>query len=173
MKTKLLAIITAALTFATAPAQGASDYFLELDGIKGESADQDHKETIEVLSYSWGASNATASGGSAGKVSFSDISFTAAISKACPQLLAACATGRHFPKAKLVCRKQGGENMIIELEDLVISSHSVGSGTPRPDPAAESAPTETFSLNFTKIKVTYREADGTTTTGSAALPTTP
>lgn len=63
--------------------------------------------------------------------------------------------------------------MVIELEDLVISSHSVGSGPIRPDPAAESAPTETFSLNFTKIKVTFREADGTTTTGSAALPTTP
>ena len=176
MKTKLLALITAALTFATPPAQGASDYLLEIDGIKGESTDTDHKDWIIIESFNWGVSNTTTSGGGAGKVSFSDISFTAVISKACPQLLAACATGQHIPKAKLVMRKQGynsREYMVIELENLVISSHSVGSGTARPDPAAESAPSESFSLNFTKIKVTYREANGTTTTGSAALPTTP
>lgn len=108
MKTKLLAIITAALTFTTPPARGASDYFLELDGIKGESADTDHKDWIIIESFNWAASNTTASGGGAGKVSFSDISFTSAVSKACLQLLAACATGQHFPKAKLARRKQGG-----------------------------------------------------------------
>jgi len=34
----------------------AVDLFMNLDGIKGESADAKHKEEIDVLSWSWGAS---------------------------------------------------------------------------------------------------------------------
>ncbi|HVK07419.1 MAG TPA: type VI secretion system tube protein Hcp, partial [Gemmataceae bacterium] len=54
----------------------ASDYLLELDGVKGESKDDAHKETIEIASWSLGASNPTSVGSagmSAGKVSFSDL----------------------------------------------------------------------------------------------------
>lgn len=42
---------TAGLALAT-PAMAASDYLLELDGVKGESA-----ATIEISSWSWGVSN--------------------------------------------------------------------------------------------------------------------
>ena len=53
--------IRAGLAFAViigaAPAQaGSSDYFLKLEGVDGESKDKGHKEEIEILSYSWGAS---------------------------------------------------------------------------------------------------------------------
>ena len=37
----------------------ASNIFLQLDGIKGEAEDQNHKEWIELSSYSTGASNST------------------------------------------------------------------------------------------------------------------
>jgi len=33
----------------------ATDYLLELDGIKGESKDSKHPNTIEIESFSWGA----------------------------------------------------------------------------------------------------------------------
>ena len=33
----------------------ASDMFLKIDGIKGESNDDKYKDQIEVLSFSWGA----------------------------------------------------------------------------------------------------------------------
>ena len=33
----------------------ASDYLLEIDGIKGESSDKAFKEAIELESFSWGA----------------------------------------------------------------------------------------------------------------------
>ena len=36
----------------------AVDMFLKIDGIKGESQDKTHKEEIELLSFSWGVSNA-------------------------------------------------------------------------------------------------------------------
>jgi type VI secretion system secreted protein Hcp len=31
----------------------ASDYLLELEGIKGESSDKKYKDTIEIESFSW------------------------------------------------------------------------------------------------------------------------
>jgi type VI secretion system secreted protein Hcp len=73
---------------------------LEIDGIKGESTDAKHPNTIEIESYSWGASNdgsaAHGSGAGAGKVHFQDLHFTAQVSKASPELLLACASGRHI-----------------------------------------------------------------------------
>ena len=57
----------------------AIEYHLKFGSIKGESAATKHKEEIELLSWSWGASNPTTivgAGMSAGKVSMSDLSFT-------------------------------------------------------------------------------------------------
>ena len=38
------------------------DYFLKIDGIKGESGDSKHKDEIDVLSWSWGETQQGASG---------------------------------------------------------------------------------------------------------------
>ena len=46
----------ALIAVSTRP-MAASDYLLELDGIKGESRDDVHKGTIEIASWSLGASN--------------------------------------------------------------------------------------------------------------------
>src|SRR4051812_9614902 len=58
--------------------RGATDYLLEIDGIKGESQDAKHPGSIDVDSFSWGAVNSSSgahgSGGGAGKVRFHDIS---------------------------------------------------------------------------------------------------
>ena len=35
----------------------AVDYFLKLDGVTGESTDQQHTGEIELASWSWGATN--------------------------------------------------------------------------------------------------------------------
>src|SRR6476620_2245106 len=60
--------------------QMASDIFAKIGDIKGESLDDKHKDEIEVLSWSWGVSNAGemrgGSGGGEGKASFHDLSFT-------------------------------------------------------------------------------------------------
>ena len=49
----------------------ASDIFAKIGDIKGESRDAKHKDEIEVLSFSWGVTNAastgTGGGGGAGK----------------------------------------------------------------------------------------------------------
>jgi type VI secretion system secreted protein Hcp len=141
----------------------ASDFLLELAGIKGESNDSAHKETIEIESFSWGCSNAGAhslgGGGGAGKVSFQDIHFTTTVNKASPTLMMSCAQGKHIEKAVLFVRKQGEKQQdyyVITLKDLLVSGYQSA------DSSGGSLPTDQFSLNFSEIKFEYKpqKADG-------------
>ena len=69
---------------------GRCDFLLEIDGIKGETTDNKHEGTIEIESFSWGASNtgsmSAGGGGGAGKVNFQDLHFTTRVNKASPLL---------------------------------------------------------------------------------------
>src|SRR5262245_55973862 len=136
----------------------ACDQLLEIETIKGESTDSKHPSTIEVESFSWGASNdgsaPTGSGAGAGKVSFQDIHLTAQVSKASPELLLACASGRHIKKAQLFVRKQGEvqqDYYVVTFEDLIVSAYSSGG----PNGSAD-RPTCQFALNYGKIKFEYK-----------------
>src|SRR5580765_5539682 len=89
----------------------AADIFAKIGEIKGESLDDKHKDEIEVLSFSWGVSNAmnilSGGGGAAGKATFHDLSFVHNIDRASPLLMQACATGAHLPEATITQRKAG------------------------------------------------------------------
>jgi type VI secretion system secreted protein Hcp len=142
---------------APAPAE-ASDYLLEIDGIKGESSDQKHKDTIEISSFSWGVSqtgvHSSGGGGGAGKASFQDLHFTTPINKSSPLLFKRCATGEHIKKATLYVRKAGGNQqdyMTIKLEDVLVSSFQE-----TPSKNSDAVPTDQVSLNFAKISFDYQ-----------------
>ncbi len=134
---------------------GASDYLLTIDGVPGESQDVCHPGAIEIQGYSFDLTGprrtAFVGGGGTGKVSLSDISFTKRMDKSSPNLMQACATGKHFPSAKLFVRKQGTEQqdfLQITLTDVMVSSYSqTGS--------QGDIPTESVSLNFTKIEFSF------------------
>jgi len=134
----------------------AVDMFLLLDGIKGESADKNHKGEIDVLAWSWGLSNSGSfhhgEGGGSGKANFQDISVTKYVDKASADLLYSSASGKHIPKAKLTVRKAGEnplEYLTFELEHILVSSVSTGGS------GGEDRLTENVSLNFAKIKMEY------------------
>lgn len=142
----------------------ASDYLLELDGIKGESSDSKHKDTIEVSSFSWGVSNpgsfASGGGGGTGKATFTDLTLTTTSNKASPDIFKACATGKHIKKATLFVRKSGGEQgdyYIIKLEDILVSGFQTSGSE-----GSQALPTESFSLNYAKIEFNYspQKAEG-------------
>jgi|GEM_PF-784955 type VI secretion system secreted protein Hcp len=82
------------------------DYFLKMDGIKGESLKEGHKDEIDVLSFSWGVSQtgtmAHGGGGGEGKATFHDFNFTTKVSKASPTLFLDCASGLHIKQAVVV-----------------------------------------------------------------------
>jgi type VI secretion system secreted protein Hcp len=137
--------------------RAASDYFLEIDGIKGESSDQKHPGTVDIESFSWGATNKSSGaggGGGAGKVKFRDISIKKPVDAASPKLFLACATGQHLKKAVLYVRKAGGgggvEYLKITLTDVLVSSYNVSSQEPKGPGEVESV-----SFNFAKFEESY------------------
>ena len=132
----------------------AADIFAKIGDIKGESLDDKHKDEIEVLTWSWGVTNAGTTGGAgggAGKASFHDLSFTHKIDKASPVLMQACAAGVHLKEATITHRKAGkGQQdfLIFKMNDLVIT------GVTSDD--SEGGQLETVSLAFAKVDLEYR-----------------
>jgi type VI secretion system secreted protein Hcp len=134
----------------------ASDIFAKLGDIKGESLDDKHKDEIELLSWSWGVTNAkaqpTGSGGAKGKATFHDLSFTHKIDRASPLLLKGCATGQHLKEATITRRKAGKgqqEFLVIKMNDVVITSVAE-------DDDGGSGLVEAVTLAFAKVDLEYR-----------------
>jgi type VI secretion system secreted protein Hcp len=105
--------------------------FVEIDGIPGESTDVAHEDEIDLLSFSWGADAAYASGGGgggAGRPQFHEVHFVAHTSSATPRLLDRLSKGMHIPDARLVLRRGGdkpADFFTIKLADVVVSSYQV------------------------------------------------
>lgn len=140
----------------------ATDMFLMLTGIKGESQDSKHKEEIEIRSFSFGVHQmgSASSGGGAGtgKASFDDLHVSKSADKATPILMQKSATGEHIKEAVLTVRKAGKDQQeyyVIKMTDLIVSSVA-NMGTDG------EVPSEQVSLNFSTIEFTYKEqkADG-------------
>jgi type VI secretion system secreted protein Hcp len=140
----------------------ASNYFLKIDGIPGESLDSKHKDEIEVLSWSWGETNDTpvnpGGGAGSGKVAMTDLQVSTLLSRASPQLLLACASGKHIKSAVLTGRKAGKgqqEYLSFSLSDVLVSGYQTGA-------SGDEVPVDSISLNFSRIEVSYKQskADG-------------
>jgi type VI secretion system secreted protein Hcp len=140
------------------------DYFLKIDGIDAESADDKHKGEIELESFSWGqaqtGTGAAGGGSGAGKVQRQDFNFVKRVDKASPNLLIGCATGQHYKSAVLTARKAGGgqqDYFKITMEDVLVSQYQVGGSA-----HGDIVPMDQVSLNFAKLEMSYKEqkADG-------------
>lgn len=96
MSTLRILAAVSSLVMAASPVFAASDYLLQLDGVKGDGKDSAAPQTIEVESFSWGVSNSaavsTGSGAGAGKVNVQDLSMTSA--RAPRDAASGMATGR-------------------------------------------------------------------------------
>lgn len=138
----------------------ASDFLLDIEGVKGESTDDVHKGKIEIDSFSWGCSNEATggrgTGSGAGKANFQDFHFTKECDSSSHDLIKSCASGKHFAKAVLTARKAGEaqkEFLIVTMEDVFVSSFSSGGA------GQGSIPLEQVSLNYTTIKYEYKPQD--------------
>jgi type VI secretion system secreted protein Hcp len=135
----------------------ATDIFAKLGDIKGESVDATHKDEIEVLSFSWGASKTGSigpgTGGIAGGVTFKDLSIVHTIDKASPALLQACATGTVLKDGTISVRrtavagKAQQDYLVVKMNDIIITSVTESSSADQPS--------ETVSLAFSKIDYEY------------------
>ncbi len=143
----------------------AIDMFMMVDGIEGESQDAAHANEIDVLAWSWGASQSgnthmSAGAGGGGKVSVQDLSFTKYIDSATHALLQKCFNGGPIAEAELVVRKAGGtamEYLKITMRDVIVGSVSMGGS------GGEDRLTENVTLNFSQVTLAYfpQKDDGT------------
>ena len=148
----------------------AIDMFLKFEKIKGESVDETHKDTIDVLAWSWGASQSgtthMGTGGGSGKVAVQDLSITKWIDRSSPLLLKHVCNGEHIDQATLIVRKAGGKSPLeyvkLTMFDCIVSSLSTGGS------GGEDRLTENLTLNFARFKSEYvpQKPDGS---GDAAI----
>jgi type VI secretion system secreted protein Hcp len=134
-----------------------TDYLLELDGIEGESKDMQHPDAIHLDSFSIGGQTShLLADGKTKKVAMGDLQCTKHADKSSPLLLRALVKGEKISKAKLIVRKAGSpqqEYLVVELEDVFVSSYTVGHGA--------DTPVENFALSYGKITYSYREQQET------------
>jgi type VI secretion system secreted protein Hcp len=133
----------------------AVDMFLKLDGIKGESYDDKHKDEIHIESFSWGVTqtgtHGVGGGGGAGKVNVHDISISKNVDKSSPELMLACCNGKHIKEGLITVRKAGEkplEYLKIKLTDILVSGVQHSSGG--------ELLAENLSLNFAKFELAYQ-----------------
>jgi type VI secretion system secreted protein Hcp len=135
----------------------AVDMFLKIAPIMGESKDkQGHEGEIDVLAWSWGASQSGTThmggGGGSGKASFQDLSLTKYVDAASADLLKYLSMGTHIASGLLTVRKAGTtplEYIKLEMTDIIVTSISTGGS------GGEDRLTENVTLNFAKYKYTY------------------
>ena len=145
----------------------AVDFFLKLDGISGESVDDKHKDWIQLMSFSWGASQvpsvAGTGGSGAGKADLSDFSVMKYFDKASTPLFKSLTTGTHVKTGTLEAVKSGGAGkpfLKVDFQELFVTSHQLS--------ASSEIPTESVSFSYNHIKVEYKlqGEDGTLKTGA-------
>ena len=132
----------------------AVDYYLQLDGIQGEAVTTGFTNQIQVMSFSWGASQVTSvagTGGSgAGRVDLSDFSITKHYDKSSPQLFKSICAGTHIKTGVFSATKagSGGKAFLkISFEELFVTSLH--------DSATDEVPTESVSFSYNQIKIEY------------------
>jgi len=155
-----IAVLASTLALSTVAA-AATDLFLKIDGIAGESVAAGHQKEIDVVSFSWGflRKGAPHPGGGAGaaKASIEDFTIVKHVDAASPALVRALLEGRTIKSAVFVLQRAGGakggtEMIKITLENVQVTDIKVsGDGA--------QVPSESVALKFGKLTYDYTPID--------------
>ncbi|GAA5012663.1 type VI secretion system tube protein Hcp [Massilia kyonggiensis] len=137
------------------------DAYLQIGDIRGESADDKHKNWVEVHNVSWGVTQpratavSTAGGHTSGKAEVHEVVFDKLADIASPVLFQTCAAGKTLPKAKFEFFRADGDGsrvkyFEIELENVMISNVT-------PTSSNGGIITEKVHLASSRMKVTYTQ----------------
>jgi type VI secretion system secreted protein Hcp len=158
---RLISVLLAVLTVSSFNllsannAEAATTIFVRIEGVRGDSTDDRHKDWVEASSYSQGvtAIGATrlASGGTIQRPEFSDITITKFLDSSSPILTQLCAKGAHVRGVVIDFVNPGMDKSLLQritLDDVVVSSVQMGGGAGQP-------PTETVAFKFARIRQEY------------------
>jgi type VI secretion system secreted protein Hcp len=147
----------------------AVDYFLKIDGIPGESVDSKHRNEIELLSFSWGATNTAqvTSGRGGGRVTFQDFEFSKLFDKASPQIFLKCVNGAHITSMTLTARKSSNSEVANPDFMKVVFSNVLISFYKEQEPNRDQFTSEAVGALFQKMSLTFTPTNPVT--GAAAV----
>ena len=140
-------LAAAAALWVAAPAWAATDYYLHIDTIEGESTSIDHRNWIEVASWAWGL------GSDGGKAVFDPFSWQQGLDKSVVPLFLGVATGKHFKDATLDVVKPGADPKSffqMVFGDVLLTSLKLNGG------ATQSA---AGALTYDRVTLRYRPQD--------------
>ena len=129
----------------------AADFYLQLDGIKGESTDSKHQGWIECTLVHWNikqpksATASTGGGHTAERAELSEISISKLVDLASPMLAQTCACGKTIPKAKLEMLRADGNGEPIKYFEVELENVLIGHVEPS---FSGNFPTETLGLKW-------------------------
>ena len=161
MKARLPTLCAAAILLAPPNAQATNFAVLLASGIEGESTDPAFPGGIELISLGLTGPLNTGPPGS--------FSIYKQYDKASPVLAKRCADGKHIKDAKLVLRRIAADPgeppvlCVITMSDVLVSSF--GSTFQQ----GQERPTESFSLNYSRLYFHYFALDGKDTAASLSL----
>lgn len=139
----------------------ATDCFCKMDGIAGESTDDEHTGEIELLSWNLGATQASMSAGSGvggstgGRVDLTEFTISKTYDSSSPTIFKYCCTGKHIASVLITLRGANEKKetyLTYTLTDVVVGSVSWGHG-------GDVRPSETVSLRYAKVAVVYTPYD--------------
>ncbi|AKU22325.1 type VI secretion system tube protein Hcp [Massilia sp. NR 4-1] len=140
----------------------ATDIYIQIEGIAGESRDENHKGWIEATGVHWGVFQprstiaSSAGGHTVERADLSEISFSKLADLSSPILAQTCAMGKTIPRARVeMFRADGNGSRIkyfeIELENVLI-------GLVKPHLGGEdSYLCEIVNLKYSMIKWKYSQ----------------
>jgi type VI secretion system secreted protein Hcp len=144
---KSMALVAVVASTLAIPAESSAAVFVKFDGLDGESQDADHKDWVDVLSWSWGLSK-----DSRGKVCVQDLSLVKYLDSSTPDLIQSMPADTTFRTADLEVwqgRERGRLVLRMLLNGVSVSSVSTGGS------GGEDRLTENISLNFSELEGTY------------------
>lgn len=139
----------------------AIDVYLQIDGIKGESADSSHAGWIECVTVQWSmsqpksATSSTGGGHTAERAELSDITIQKLADLSSPILMQTCVMGKTLPRAKLEFLRADGQGERVKYFEIELENVLVGAVTPVVHEG--SILSETIGLKFSKVKWKYTQ----------------
>lgn len=111
---RIATVLALGMSLWLGSAHAAVDYFLKIGDIEGESVQRDHKDWIDLYSFSWGLSNTSSGGGGgggggSGRAVFSDFSWTQGLDSSVVPLFLAVASGERYKTATFDVVRSGGD----------------------------------------------------------------
>ncbi len=139
----------------------AIDVYLQIDGIKGESSDDKHRDWIECKSVNWdirqprSATSSTGGGHTAERCEHGDVVISKLADLASPILLQTCSSGKTIPKARIEFMRADGHGERIKYFEIELENVLIGGVAPSIHEG--DILTEHVGLKYSKVRWKYTQ----------------